>query len=73
MAEILDLGEFDDEDHRFLIAMANGMGKSVEDAAGEILATITRNQQAIQARVVACEVTDLALIRAKRGPKKASS
>lgn len=71
MGELIDLGEFDDEERRFLREMASGLNQSVEDAAGEILKMIAENHKVIKSRVVAAEVTDLALIRArKRGPEK---
>jgi hypothetical protein len=72
VGELIDLGEFDDEERRFLLEMANGLEQSVEDAAGQILEMIAVNQKAVRGRLVAAEVTDLALIRArKRGPEKA--
>lgn len=71
MSELIELGEFDDEERRFLREMANGLGQSVEDAAGQILKMIAENHKAVRSRLVAAEVTDLALIRArKRGPEK---
>lgn len=72
MGELIDLGEFDDEERRFLLEMANGLGQSVEDATGQILKMIADNHKTVRSRLVTAEVTDLALIRArKRGPEKA--
>ena len=71
MGDLIDLEDYDDEERRFLRAWANGLNKSVEAAAAEMLEKIAENHKAITSRVVAAEVTDLALIRArKRGPQK---
>lgn len=71
MAEILDLQGFDDDERRYLAALAGGLKCSIEDVAGRILADIAKDHRnKVMERVVACEITNLALIRAKRGTEK---
>lgn len=70
MSEFFNIEDHSDEDKRYLREIAEGLGKSVDDAAEQMIGLIMENRKAIRQALVAADVADMALHRAKKRSEK---